>query len=105
LAENRARIFAANALFFLGITGAIFAYQQGYFPRNDWRPAGLGFGFACIAPVLFLYLSALNGGSRRIQEAFAAYAISQKTPPMLLYGILFLGFISFFAAAASLAAA
>lgn len=29
-----------------------------------------------------------------------AYSISQKTPPMLLYGILFIGFIAFFAAAA-----
>jgi hypothetical protein len=105
LAENRTRIIAANALFFLGIVGAIFVYQKGYVPRNDWRPAGLGFGFGCVAPVLFLYLSALSGGAGRIQEAFVAYAISQKTPTALLYGMLFLGFISFFAAAASLAAA
>lgn len=103
LAENRTRIFIANALFLLSLVGAIFVYRKGYFPANDWRAAGLGFGAACIAPVLWLYLSTLNGGARRTQEAFVAYAISQRTPPVLLYGLLFLGFISFFAAAASLA--
>jgi hypothetical protein len=105
LKENRTRIYAANTLFFLGIVGAIVVYQKGYFPRNDWRPAALGFGFGCIAPVLFLYFSTLSGGTRRTQEAFVAFAISQKTPPMLLYGILSLGFISFLVAATSLAAA
>jgi hypothetical protein len=105
LAENRTRIYAANTLFFLGIVSAIFMYQKGYFPRNDWRPAALGFGFGCVAPVLFLYLSTLNAGASRTQEVFVAYSISQKTPPLLLYGILFLGFVAFFAAVASLAAA
>ena len=104
-AENRTRIYAANTLFFLGIVSAIVIYQKGYFPRNDWRPAALGFGFGCVAPVLFLYLSTFSSGARRTQEAFVAYSISQKTPPMLLYGILFMGFIAFFAAAASLAVA
>jgi len=105
LKENRTRIYAANTLFFLGIVGAIVVYQKGYFARNDWRPAALGFGFGCIAPVLFLYFSTLSGGTRRTQEAFVAFAISQKTPPMLLYGILSLGFVSFLVAATSLAAA
>src|SRR4030095_5345743 len=60
LTENRTRIYAANTLFFLGIVSAIFIYQKGYFPRNDWRPAALGFGFGCVAPVLFLYLSTFS---------------------------------------------
>jgi hypothetical protein len=105
LAENQTRIYAANTLFFLGIVSAIIIYQKGYLPRNDWRPAALGFGFGCVAPILFLYLSTFSAGASRTQEAFVAYSISQKTPPMLLYGILFLGFVAFFAAAASLTAA
>jgi len=105
LAENRTRIYAANTLFFLGIVSAIFIYKSGHFPRNDWRPAALGFGTGCVASVLFLYFSTFSGGPRRVQEAFVAYSMSQKTPPLLLYGLVFLGFIAFFAAVASLAAA
>ena len=105
LAENRTRIYAANTLFFLGIVSAILTYKSGYFPGNDWRPAALGFGTGCVASVLFLYFSTFSSGPRRVQEAFMAYAMSQKTPPILLYGVVFLGFIAFFAAIASWAAA
>jgi hypothetical protein len=105
LVENRTRIYGANTLFFLGILSAIVMYQKGYFPRNDWRPAALGFGFGCVAPVVFLYLSTFSAGISRTQEAFVAYSISQEAPPMLLYGIMVLGFVAFFAAVASLAAA
>jgi len=103
VSENRTRIYAANTLFFLGIIGALFAYQRGYLPRNDWRPAALGFGSGCVAPVLFLFLSTVSGGSRRVQEAFVAYAISQKTPPLLLYSLMSLGFITFCVGLSSLA--
>lgn len=101
LSENRTRILIANCLFFIGIGGAVAVYYAGYLPDNDWRGAALGFGFACVAPVMFLYFSALSGGALRIREAFVAYAISHKTPPFLLYGIWFLGFIAFFGAVAS----
>jgi len=103
VSENRTRIYAANTLFFLGIIGAVFVYQRGYVPRNDWRPAALGVGSGCVAAVLFLFLSAVRGGSRKIQEAFVAYAISQKTPPLLLYSLMSLGFIAFCVGLASLA--
>ena len=103
VSENRARIYAANSLFFLGIAGALFVYQRGYFPRNDWRPVALGFGSGCVAPVLFLFFSTISKGSQKVREAFVAYAISQKTPPLLLYSLMSLGFIAFFVGLASLA--
>ena len=105
LAENRTRIYTANTVSFLSIVSAIVMYKSGYVRGNDWRPAALGYGFGCVAPVLFLYLSTVGGGARRTQEAFVAYAISQKTPPVVLYGLLFVGFVTFFAAIASVAAA
>lgn len=103
VSENRARIYAANTFFFLGIIGALFVYQRGYFPRNDWRPAALGLGFGCVAPVLFLFLSTVSSGSQKVREAYVAYAISQKAPPLLLYSLMSLGFVAFCVGLASLA--
>jgi hypothetical protein len=99
--ENRVGIFVANALFFAGLIGGVLLYQLGYFPTNDWRALGLGFGFATTSPLIWLYVySGISG--RAAKDVYVAYSISQKTPTMVFYGIIVLGVICFIAAITSL---
>ena len=99
--ENKVGIFVANTLFFVGIMCGVLIYKLGYFVSNDWRGFGLAFGFATTAPVAWLYAYSVISG-RAKKEVYVAYAISQKTPTMVFYGIIVLGVICFFAAIASL---
>ncbi len=90
LRQNRAAIWVSNIAFFSGIFAAIFAYTEGYFPDNDWRGFGLGAGFGFSAPLVILPLFAI-AGRRDPREAFVAFAISQKSPMIALYGLLIAG--------------
>jgi len=99
--ENRVGIIVANVLFLAGLFGAVLLYQPGYFERNDWRPLGLGFGVATTAPLLWLCAYASFTG-RRAKEVYVAYSISEKTPAIVLYGIMSAGVVCLFAALASL---
>jgi len=99
--EHRVGILVANGLFLLGLLGAVFLYQPGYFARNDWRPAGLGFGVATTAPLAWLYTYAVVTG-RRVTEVYVAYSMSEQTPPRVLYGIMSAGVICLFVTLASL---
>jgi hypothetical protein len=99
--QNRIGIVVANGLFLASLLGAIFLYQPGYFERNDWRPLGLGFGVATTAPLLWLCAYAFLTG-RRVKDVYVAYAMSERTPPVVLYGIMCAGVICLFAALASL---
>ena len=90
LRQNRAAIWVSNIMFFSGIIAAIFAYTGGYFHDNDWRGFGLGAGFGFSAPLVILPVFAVAGG-RDPREAFVAYAISQKSPMIALYGLLIAG--------------
>jgi len=103
LRQNRIGIWLANILFFVGLIGGIAIYQLGYLPETDWRGLALGFGSGCLTALLILPASAILSG-RSPKEALVAYAISQKTPTILLYGILCFGVACFGAAAASLVA-
>ena len=72
-------------------------------PSELERPLGLGFGCAAAAPLLWLCMYALSTG-RTIQEAYVAYAVSERTPLLVLCAIVSAGVICLFAALASLSA-
>lgn len=88
--ENRWRIWIANTIAFSSILLGIAVYWLGYFPKNDWRGFGLGFGAMAFFPIAWLFISSIHLGLRRTKESFVAYSISQKTPSILLYGIIVL---------------
>lgn len=100
--ENKLRILVANVLFFASLAGGLALYHFGYFERNDWRGLLLVFGIATVAPVLFLFLSSVAGGRRRVKEAYAAYAVAQRVPLGVLYAGFALGSICLFVALGSL---
>ncbi len=99
--ENRVAIWLANALFFGGLLAGIAFYQLGFLPSSDWRGLALGAGGGSIAALVALPLLAFVTGHRP-KEAYVAYAVSQKTPVVLVYGILMLCAASFTAAVTSL---
>jgi membrane-associated HD superfamily phosphohydrolase len=98
--ENRVAIWLANALLFGGLIASIAIIQTGLLLNDDWRSAGLGAGGGCIAALAVLAAMALVTGHSP-KEAYVAYAISQRTPMALLYGILVVGVVSFVVAGAS----
>ena len=64
--QNRAAIWCANTLSAMGLVGAVALYQWAGFSNNDWRPLGLGFGFAFTAPLLIVpAVSWLRGMKRK----------------------------------------
>jgi hypothetical protein len=95
--ENKVAIWLANALFFAGLLAGIAIYQLDFLPNDDWRGLAVGAGAGSIAALIVLPALAL-ASRRSAKEAYVAYAISQKTPPILVYGIL-MACIAFFAAA------
>jgi len=101
--ENRAGIWLANGIFFGGLLAGIAIYQFGFLPNDDWRGLALGAGAGSLAALGALAVLALVTG-HSLKEAYVAYAVSQKTPVVLVYGILLLCTASFAAAVASLLA-
>jgi hypothetical protein len=101
LRQNRAAIWTVNACFFAGIFLALWLYHTERLARTDWRGLGLGFGIGCAAVFVVLPLFALAGG-RSPKEAFVAYAIAQKAPIIVLYGLLVVGVSGLVASVASL---
>lgn len=94
-ATYRHAIFVANALLATGAGIGIALYPIAGFANSDWKPLGLGFGGGCLAALLALsIIPLLTRGSPR--DAYAAYAISQRTPQIILYPILILGITLFF---------
>ncbi|MES2049845.1 MAG: hypothetical protein V4447_15695 [Pseudomonadota bacterium] len=90
LLQHRLAILLSNGAFFVGFGITFSMYIWGGFPSNDWRPLGLGMGFAFCAPLAIVPSVAFI---RRCSptEAYVAYALSQKTPGFILYPLLFLG--------------
>ncbi|MYN26850.1 hypothetical protein [Duganella levis] len=99
--QNRISIGIANFLLFLGLLVGICIYMSGFLLNDDWRGLALGAGGGSIAALAALPLVALVTGNRP-KEAYVAFAISQKTPVPLLYGVLVLAVALFVTAATSL---
>ena len=101
LRQNRIGIVLANLVFFAGLCLAIAVYALDYFSNNDWRGFALGAGFAFTAPVVVLPLCAFIAG-RAPREALVAFAISKKTPMVVLYFLFVFGAVMLVAAVTSL---
>jgi hypothetical protein len=88
--QYRREVWLANTATGAGMLGALAMYFWGGHASNDWRPLALGVGFAFSAPLAVLpVVASLRGG--KASEAFTAYALAQKTPPMLLFPLMSLG--------------
>jgi hypothetical protein len=99
--ENRIGIWIANLLLFFGVLAGIGIYMFGVLLNDDWRGLALGAGGGSIAALAALPVIALVTGNSP-KEAYVAFAISQKTPVSLLYGLLVLVVALFLTAATSL---
>lgn len=99
--ENRVGIWFANTFFFVGILVAIAIYQMGFLANDDWRGGALGVGAGSLIALILLPLPTLWRGNSP-KEAYVAYAISQKTPIVLLYGIFVMCVFFFTVAVADL---
>ena len=88
--HHKFAIHAANAIALAGLVGTVAAYSLAGLSRHDWRPFGVGFGFALSSPLLVLPLVSVALG-KSVRECMVAYAISQKQPPLFIYSLLILG--------------
>ena len=102
LHSHRLAVYLASGVFFAGIIAGITMYAFADFAKNDWLPLGLGVGGGCLASLLVLTIVPLVTG-QSIRDAYAAFAISEKSSPTLVYGLLGLGTLAFLWAVASLA--
>lgn len=101
LRENRFSIWGGNLIFFFGIFLGIAFYQLGYFENSDWRGFALGTGAGCLGALIVIPIQAVASG-REMAEAYVAFAISQRTPTIVLYAIVIVGVGGFSAAAVTL---
>ena len=88
--ENRVSTVMGNALFFAGLLGAIAMYKIGHYKSTDMTPFLLGFGSACVMPLIAIPAVAAVSG-RRPSEAFVAFSVCQGTPMWATYGTLAIG--------------
>lgn len=95
--ENRFGIWFANISFFIGFLVGIAIYQLGFLLSSDWRGLALGVGGGSICALVVLPLMALAVGHSP-KEAYVAFAVSQRTPIAIVYGVLVLC-VGFFASA------
>ena len=88
LNEHRRTIRVANALAFSGILIGLLCYWSGWLSRNDWRGLGLGAGLMALLPIAYMAVTCAARGPEAIKECLVTYAISQKTPTGLLFGLM-----------------
>lgn len=103
IAENRWRILVANLMSFGVIVIGILVISNGTVEPTNWAAGGLVFGLVFVAPVAFLYVSTVHLGSERVQQVFVAFAINQRTPMVVLYGLVVLAFVALCVSVAVLA--
>jgi hypothetical protein len=94
VAENRWRVLVANSMFFGVLIIGILVFSSGKVEPTNWAAGGLVFGMAFVSPVAFLYISTVHLGPQRVQEVFVAFAINQRTPMIVLYGLVALAFVA-----------
>lgn len=99
--ENRVAIWCANAFFYSGWGASVAIVWLGFLPNDDWRALGLGVGGGSLAALISLpVVGVISGNSPK--ETFIAYAVSNQSPVLLVYGILLLCVISLMVALVSL---
>ena len=93
LHEHRRTIWAANASTLVGLAVGLLMYKLLGFSVHDFRPLGLAAGIALAAPMIVPHLMAVWSG-KNSAEAVAAYALDQKLPAAILYGIATFGVVA-----------
>lgn len=88
LKEHRTTIRIANVLSFMGIMFALACYYGGWLHNNDWRGAGLGAGLMVFLPLCYIVVVNASRGMESIRECLAAYAISQRMPPIIFFTLV-----------------
>lgn len=99
--EHRIAIRAGTAMYFVGLGGCLLLYRWAGFANTDWRPAGLGVGFALAAIPAAVALTAL-ARRQSPREAVAAYIIDENLTPRILWSVTVVGLLIFVACVVSL---
>lgn len=93
LAKDQKRVvLAANVGAGIAIVTGFVLYLGGVLDDRDWRGLGLIMGLMAVLPSLVIVTCNLQGGIRQIRDGFMAYSLAQKTPPFLLFTLMFLMF-------------
>lgn len=100
LRQNRLALFASHLASLSGLLIGVSLCVFGCYQGHDWGGLALGVGFGCVAPVLILPLCAF-AGRRSVRGAFAAYALSMRTPLPALHAMLIAGSAALFWALAA----
>lgn len=103
LLQLRPAVWAANALFFLGLLSGVSLYWFGGFADTDHRPMLWATGLASVLPLLAIYFVSLLSG-RDAKEAYIAFSWGQGSPIWAMNGLLAAGVVAFCFAVASLGA-
>ena len=88
--ENAGRIKIANWLSFVGFLSSLAFYLTGYLSKYDWRGVGVGLGLMAGLSILWMIVSSVSGGAKRVQECLIGFAMSQKMPVPILFGLMFI---------------
>jgi len=88
LAEHKITIHIANGLALLGLISGLVTYLSGWLNKHDWRGLGLGLGLMSILPLTYITVVNAMRGIPAIKQCMVAYAISQKTPVIVLFTIM-----------------
>lgn len=98
--EYRYAIWCANILLVLGLIATMALFSLQVIRSDDWRALGIGIGGGSFAALISLAIFGISKGSP-LKEAYVAYAVSQKVPLFLIYGILTICVAGFFVAVSS----
>ena len=81
-------IRCANVGAGIGIGTGLVLYLGGFLDSHDWRGLGLSAGLTALFPLLIIVMGNIRAGADEIWAGFAAYAVAQKTPAVLLFPLM-----------------
>jgi hypothetical protein len=93
VAEYRARIVVANALFIGTIFLGVYLFKSGHMSSTSWRLFFLVVGAAILAPLAALLLPTIGKGRSQAVEAVTAFAIAERIPLPVLAMIVLAGVV------------
>ncbi|WP_193214811.1 hypothetical protein [Luteolibacter marinus] len=90
--EQEGVILVANIGAGIALATGLILYLCGILDDRDWRGLGLTMGLMAFLPSLVIVSFNLRGGAGQIRDGFMAYSLAQKTPPFVLFSLMFLMF-------------
>ncbi|QQL44063.1 hypothetical protein [Sulfuriroseicoccus oceanibius] len=90
--DHRHVILAANIGAGIALATGLIIYLGGILDDRDLRGLGLTMGLMAFLPSLVIVIGNFRGGTQQISDGFMAYSLAQKTPPFLLFALMFLMF-------------